>query len=207
MRRRFLVLLGAVLLIGGSVSTAVLVKGAERHVVKPEIPGTPYIDVISPRDGSKPRVNAVVVKVKVHNFKLAPAQFGRTPQLGEGLIRFSLNEVPDTVDESQSEEAASNPLGSGRVIGRSFDCARFSGPNGLLARRLDSVGQYSPATQPEIYYHNLPEGLYRLVITLAQNNAAPTPYHAVTHFRIEDTVASGSSSASDCPVAQRTSRS
>jgi hypothetical protein len=184
MRRRILVLLGAMLLVGGSVSTAVLVKGAERHVVLPEIPGTPYIEVISPRDGAKPRQNAVVVKVKVHNFTLAPTQFGKTPQLGEGLIRFSLNKVPDSVDESE-EEQANSPLGSGRVIGRSFDFPRFSGPNGLLAKRLDSEGSYSPATEPQIYYHNLPTGFFRIVITLAQNDGSPTPYHTVTHFRIE----------------------
>ena len=91
MRIRILALIGAVLLVGGAVATAVLVQGAERHVTKPDIPGTPYIDVISPRDGSKPRENSVVVKVKVHNFTLAPAQFGKTPQLGEGILRFSLN--------------------------------------------------------------------------------------------------------------------
>ena len=163
MRMRILTTLGAVLLVGGSVATAVLVKGAERHVVQPDIPGAPYIEVISPRDGAKPKSNAVVVKVKVHNFKLAPAQFGKAPQLGEGWIRFSLNKVPDTVDESEAEEAASNPLGSGRVIGRSFDFPQFAGPNGILAERLDSDGQYSPATEPQIYYHNLPEGLFRLV--------------------------------------------
>ncbi len=185
MRIRLLVWLGAALLFGGSVSAAVLVQGAERHVVKPDIPGTPYIDVISPRDGSKPRENAVVVRVKVHNFTLAPRQFGKTPQLGEGILRFSLNKVPDTVDESEAEDAASNPLGSGRVIGRSFDFPRFSGPNGILAERLHSEGQYSPATQPQIYYHGLPDGLFRVVITLAQNDGTATPYHAVTHFRIE----------------------
>jgi hypothetical protein len=185
MRTRILGFVGAVLLIGGSVSTAVLVKGAERHVVQPEIPGTPYIDVISPRDGSKPPVNAVVVKVKVHNFKLAPAQFGKAPQLGEGSIRFSLNKVPESVDESEAEAAASNPIGTGRVIGRSFDFPRYAGPNGILARRLGVEGQYSPATQPQIYYHNLPQGLFRIVVTLAQNDGTPTPYHAVTHFRIE----------------------
>ena len=184
MRTRILAALGALLLIGGTVSAAVLVKGAERHVVKPDIPGTPYIDVISPRDGAKPRQNAVVVKVKVHNFTLAPTQFGKTPQLGEGMIRFSLNKVPDSVDESE-EEAANSPLGSGRVIGRSFDFPRFSGPNGLLAKRLDSEGSYSPATEPQIYYHNLPTGFFRIVITLAQNDGSPTPYHTVTHFRIE----------------------
>jgi hypothetical protein len=185
MPTRILTLLGAVLLIGGSVATAALIKGAERHVVQPDIPGTPYIDVISPRDGAKPHSNSVVVKVKVHNFTLAPAQFGSQPQLGEGLLRFSLNKIPDAVDEAEAEAAASNPVGSGRVIGRSFDWPRFSGPNGLLAERLDAEGKYSPATLPQIYYHNLPDGLYRLIVTLAQNDATPTPYHAVTHFRIE----------------------
>jgi hypothetical protein len=185
MRMRLLGILGALLLIGGSVATAVLVKGAERHVVQPDIPGTPYIDVLSPRDGSKPKVNAVVVKVKVHNFKLAPAQFGKAPQLGEGMLRFSLNKVPDSIDQSQADAAASNPLSSGRVIGRSFDFPKFAGPNGILAARFDSQGQYSPATEPQIYYRNLPKGLFRLIITLSQNDGTPTPYHAVTHFRIE----------------------
>jgi hypothetical protein len=184
-RNRILIVLAATLLIGGSVASAVLVQGAERHVVTPEIPGTPYIDVISPRSGFKPRGDSVVARVKVHNFTLAPRQFGKTPQLGQGMLRFSLNKVPDDVDESEVEEAESNPLGSGRVIGRSFDEPRFAGPNGILAKRLDSVRKYSPATQPHIYYRNLPEGQYRLVITLAQNDGSPTPYHAVTHFRIE----------------------
>jgi hypothetical protein len=101
------------------------------------------------------------------------------------MLRFSLNKVPDTVDEDQLAAAESNPLSSGRVIGRSFDFAKFAGPNGLLAKRFDSEGQYSPATEPQIYYRNLPTGLFRLVITLAQNDGTATPYHAVTHFRIE----------------------
>ena len=96
MRIRILALVGALLLVGGSIAAAVLVQGAERHVTKPDIPGTPYLDVISPRDGSKPRENSVVVKVRVHNFTLAPSQFGKTPQLGEGILRFSLNKVPDS---------------------------------------------------------------------------------------------------------------
>lgn len=185
MRARIVAIVGAVLLIGGSVATAVLMEGAERHVVETEVPGEPYITVISPRDGSKPRGNAVVVKVKVHNFKLAPAQFGKAPQLAQGMLRFSLNKVPEKVDESEATEAETNPVGSGRVIGRSFDLPRFAGPNGLLARRLDAVKKYSPATLPQIFYRNLPEGLFRLVITLAHNDGSPTPYHAVSHFRIE----------------------
>jgi hypothetical protein len=182
---RALAALGAALLIAGSVAVALLMEGAERHVEKPAIPGTPYIDVISPRDGFKASGDSVVAKVRVHNFTLSPAQFGKAPQLGQGFIRFSLNKVPDSVDESEEEEAATNPLGSGRVIGRSFDFPRFSGPNGILAARLDAEGQYSPATLPQIYYRNLPEGFFRLIITLAQNDGTPTPYHTVTHFRIE----------------------
>jgi hypothetical protein len=185
MRTRILILLGGTLLVGGAVASAVLIKGAERHVIEPEVPGTPYIDVISPRDGSKPDEHSVVVKVRVHNFKLSPAKFGRPPELAQGHIRFSLNKTPEDVDESELEEAESNPIGAGRVIGRSFDFPQFSGPNGVLAERIGSAGKYSPATRPEIYYHSLPLGLYRLVITLARNDGTSTPYHAVTHFRIE----------------------
>jgi hypothetical protein len=185
MRARILTWLGGALLVGGAVASAVLIEGAERHVAEPEVPGTPYIDVISPRDGSKPDQNSVVAKVRVHNFELAPAAFGQAPELAEGHIRFSLNKIPEDVDESELEEAESNPVGSGKVIGRSFDFPQYSGPNGVLAERIGSAGKYSPATRPEIYYHSLPLGLFRLVITLARNDGTSTPYHAVTHFRVE----------------------
>ncbi len=182
MRMRILAIAGAVLLIGGSIAAAITVTGAERHVVKPVIPGTPYIDVLSPRNGEKPRANAVVVKVQIHNFTLAPQQFGKTPQLGEGILRFSLNKVPESASAKQLKRA-NNPLGSGRVVGRSFDFPRFAGANAMLARRVGSSG--SLATLPQIYYHNLPSGLYRLIIALAQNDGSATPYHTVTHLRIE----------------------
>ncbi|MEK6276940.1 MAG: hypothetical protein AABM29_02870 [Actinomycetota bacterium] len=185
MRARNLIYLAGALLVGGAVASAVLMKGAERHVVETEVPGEPYIDVISPRDGSKPEDNSVVVKVRVHNFKLAPAKFGEAPELGEGHIRFSLNKTPEDVDESELEEAATNPIGSGKVVGRSFDLPQYSGPNGTLAERIGSAEKYSPATLPEIYYHSLPVGLYRLVITLARNDGTSTGFHGVTHFRVE----------------------
>jgi hypothetical protein len=149
------------------------------------VPGQPSVEVLSPRDGSKQRQHSVVVKVRVRNFTLAPAHFEQPPELGEGHIRFSLNQVPTGVEESEEEEAAANPLGAGRAIGRSFDYPRFSGPNGVLARRTGSPGKYSPATAPEIYYTNLPEGSYRLIITLAHNDGTATPFHTVTHFRID----------------------
>jgi hypothetical protein len=185
MRRRILISLAGLMLVGGAVATSVLIQGEERHVVETEVPGAPYIDVISPRDGSKPDEHAVVVKVRVHNFKLAPAHFGRSPELAEGFIRFALKRVPEDVSEETLAEAESNPIGSGRVPGEPFDFPRYSGPNGELADQIGSAGAYSPATLPEIYYHGLKVGLYRLIITLARNDGTSTPYHAVTHFRIE----------------------
>jgi len=53
-----------------------------------------------------------------------------------------------------------------------------------VAERIGSAGSYSPATRPEIYYHDLRPGFYRLVITLAQNDGSTTPFHAVTNFQI-----------------------
>jgi len=125
-----------------------------------------------------------VVKSKIDNFKLAPRHFGGEPQLGEGNIRFALNRVPDCVEPAKLKRAEESPLGRGRLVGASLDFPRFSGPNGVLAERIGASGSYSPATRPEIYYHDLPAGFYRLVVTLAQNNGATTPYHAVTNFQI-----------------------
>jgi hypothetical protein len=147
-------------------------------------PGEPTVTVISPRNGARQESRAVVVKVRIHRFRLAPGRFGGEPQLGEGHLRFSLNRVPDCVDPVKLTRAEESPVGRGRLVGASFDFPRYSGPNGALAERIGSSGSYSPATRPEIYYHDLPAGFYRLVITLAQNNGSPTPYHAVTNFQI-----------------------
>ena len=150
------------------------------------VPGQPSVDIISPRNGARQTSHAVVVKATVENFRLAPRQFGRSPQLGEGHIRFSLNRVPDCVVPKKLLDAINSPLGNGRLTGASFDYPPFSGPNGVLAERIGSAGSYSPATRPEIFYHELPPGFYRLILTLAQNNGATTLFqsHAVTNFQI-----------------------
>jgi hypothetical protein len=147
-------------------------------------PTRPTVEVISPRNGARQESAAVVVKVRVRNFRLAPAHFGGEPRLGEGHLRFSLNRVPDCVDPVKLQRAEESPVGGGRLIGASFDFAAHSGPNGVLAERIGASGSYSPATRPEIYYHDLPTGFYRLVIVLAHNNGAATPHHAVTNFQI-----------------------
>ena len=146
--------------------------------------GQPAVEVISPRSGARQKSHAVVVKVRVHNFQLAPLHFGGEPQLHEGHLRFGLNRVPDCVDPVKLQRAIESPFGKGRLVGRSFDFPEYSGPNGVLAERIGSAGSYSPATRPEIYYHALPPGFYRLVITLVQNDGSTTPFHAVTNFQI-----------------------
>lgn len=167
----------ALILVGGE-------SGDSGDAEAEAVPGTPSVEIISPRNGARQRSHAVVVKVDVQNFRLAPADFGGEPELGKGHIRFSLNRVPDCVDPVKLERALNSAIGKGRLVGRSFDYARYSGPNGVLAERLDVAGSYSPATRPEIFYRGLLPGFYRLVVTLAQNNGTTTRHHAVTNFQI-----------------------
>jgi hypothetical protein len=148
------------------------------------VPGQPSVDIVSPRNGARQDSHAVVVMVKVENFHLSPRHFGGEPQLGEGHIRFSLKRVPDCVDPVKLLHAINSPIGNGRLVGRSFDYPQYSGPNGLLAERIGTAGSYSPATRPEIFYHGLLPGLYRLIVNLAQNSGSTTPTHAVTNFQI-----------------------
>lgn len=172
------IVVGAVLALGGG-------KDSTRAQAAPAmVPGEPTVSVISPRSGARQTSHAVVVKVKVRNFKLSARNFGGEPQLGEGHIRFGLNRVPDCVDPVKLQRAIDSPFGNGRLVGASFDFPEYAGPNGVLAERIGSAGSYSPATRPEIYYHELRPGFYRLVITLAQNDGSTTPFHAVTNFQI-----------------------
>lgn len=150
----------------------------------PPPPGEPSIEIVAPRNGAHQLSRSMVVKLRIANFRLAPASFGGEPLLGEGNVHFVLNAVPACVDPAELAQAMKSPLGRGRIIGPSFDYPRYSGPNGILAERIGSAGSYSPATRPEIYYHDLPPGFYRLVVVLAQNNGFPTAYHAVTNFTI-----------------------
>ncbi len=148
------------------------------------VPGQPSVEIVSPRNGARQSSHAAVVKVDVENFRLAPQHFGGEPELGEGNIRFSLKRVPDCVDPKKLADAIKSPIGNGRLVGASFDFPRYSGPNGVLAERIGTTGSYSPATRPEIFYRGLKPGFYRLVVNLAQNNGAPTQFHAVTNFQI-----------------------
>lgn len=185
MRRRNGILAGLAAVVIAVAAVALLVGGGnddtEAAVANP---GEPTVEIVSPRNGARQSARAVVVKAKVGAFELAPSAFGSEPQLGQGHLRFALNRVPDCVEPAKLERALESAIGRGRLVGRSFDFPRYAGPNGVLAERIGSAGSYSPGTRPEIYYHDLVPGLYRLVITLAENNGATTPFHAVTNFQI-----------------------
>jgi hypothetical protein len=180
--------LAALALTGVAVALAIVFGGSKdtgkaSAADEPET-GVPSVSIVSPRNGEVQQNHAVVVKVDLKNFELAPQHFGGEPELGEGNIRFSLNKVPNCVDPVKLKRALANPLGSERLKGASMDFPGHSGPNGALALRIGAESKYSPATRPEIYYHRLPPGFYRLTVTLAQNNLQTTPYHAVTNFQI-----------------------
>lgn len=178
----------ALVVTGAAVAAAIVFGGSKdsepAKAAVEAMPGEPQVSIVSPRNGEVQANHAVVVKVDLENFQLAPLNFGGEPELGEGSIRFSLNRVPNCVDPQKLQKAIDSPLGNGRLVGASMDFPRYSGPNGILAERIGTAGSYSPATRPEIYYHELPPGFYRLTVTLAQNNGATTPSHAVTNFQI-----------------------
>lgn len=180
--------LAALLLTGAAVAAAIVFGGTadstNAKAAVEAVPGEPTVSIVSPRNGEVQTNHSVVVKVDLQNFQLAPAHFGKEPELGEGSIRFSLRRVPDCVYPDKLAKAINSPLGTGRLKGASMDFPRFSGPNGILAEEIGTAGDYSPATRPEIFYHLLASGFYRLTVTLAQNNGATTPYHAVTNFQI-----------------------
>lgn len=180
--------MAAVGLAAAAVALALVFGGSESsdraQAEETDFPGQPTVEIISPRNGARQANRAVVAKVEVRNFQLAPRQFGAEPQLGQGHLRFSLKRVPDCVDPKKLEDAINSPVGKGRLVGRSFDYAEFAGPNGVLAEQIGSAGSYSPATRPEIFYHRLPPGFYRLVVNLAQNSGMTTQFNDVTNFQI-----------------------
>jgi len=180
--------LAAVALAAAAVALALIFGGhASSNTEQAEtsrVPGEPMVEIISPRNGARQTAHAAVVKVEVENFELAPGQFGGEPQLGEGHLRYSLNRVPDCVDPKKLQDAINSPIGKGRLVGKSFDYAKYAGPNGALAEQVGTAGSYSPGTRPEIYYHALPPGFYRLIVNLAQNNGTTTQVHDVTNFQI-----------------------
>jgi hypothetical protein len=184
--RGHLVILAA--LVAAAIAIALVLTtggdGSSAMAARAPVPGQPQIAFISPRNGARQHGRAVVVKVAIENFRLAPRHFGGEPLLGEGNLRFSLHRVPDCVYPAKLQRAIESPIGRERLQGASFDYPQYAGPNGVLGARIGASGAYSPATRPEIFYSAMRPGFYRLIATLAANDGSPTPYHAVTNFQI-----------------------
>jgi hypothetical protein len=75
----------AVLLAAAALAAAVAFGGRatpEPATAEARVPGEPSVEIISPRNGARQTSHAVVVKVAVENFELAPRQLGGEPQLG-----------------------------------------------------------------------------------------------------------------------------
>jgi hypothetical protein len=180
--------LAALVLTGAAVALAIVFGGGKdtehAKAATGAETGEPTVSIVSPRNGEVQPNHAVVVKVDLENFQLAPHNFGREPELGEGNLRFSLNRVPNCVNPKSLANALNSPLGNERLKGASMDFPEHAGPNGILAEREGTAGRSSPATRPEIFYHALPPGFYRLIVSLAQNNGATLPFHDVTNFQI-----------------------
>src|ERR1700741_1574443 len=157
MRRRIAILATLAAAALGTLLAVSLAGGdGDADTERVTLPGEPGVEIVSPRNGARQTSRSVVVKVDVRNFSLAPRRFGGEPRLGEGHLRFALNRVPDCVDPAKLKRAEESPLGRGRLIGASFDFARYAGPNGVLAERIGSSGRYSPGTGPGSYYRATP---------------------------------------------------
>jgi hypothetical protein len=180
--------LAALVLTGAAVALAIVFGGGKdterAKAAAGAETGEPTVSIVSPRNGEVQPNHAVVVKVDLENFQLAPQNFGDEPELGEGSLHFALKRVPNCVNPEKLAKALNSPLGKERLRGASMDFPEHSGPNGILAEHEGLAGSYSPATRPEIFYRDLPPGFYRLIVTLAQNNGATLPFHDVTNFQI-----------------------
>jgi len=106
----------------------------------------PSVSFVRPDDGAGV-ASTVTAEVALENFELDRSSFGRTNAEGKGNLHFSLD-------------------------GGRFDDPTHAGPNGSLAFRLGTDGQYSPALAPTITYARLPPGEHTLRVELAENDHA-----------------------------------
>ena len=104
----------------------------------------PTIEFVTPKNGAT-LSGAVTAKVKFTNFRINPQAVGQAPRPGEGHLHFTMD-------------------------GGKYDFPKYSGANGLIAKKLGVTGHYSPALAPKITYKGLPPGKHVLVVNLANNN-------------------------------------
>jgi hypothetical protein len=104
----------------------------------------PGVKLLSPKGGAK-TASTITATVSLTNFHIAPNAVGQAPRPGQGHLHFKMDEGK-------------------------FDYPKYSGPNGLIAKKLGVTGHYSPALAPKITYKHLPKGRHVLEVYLANNN-------------------------------------
>lgn len=117
------------------------------------------VSFTEPTDGSTTS-DTVTAEVELEGFEVNADQVGKAAREGEGHIHFSMD-------------------------GGEYDYPKYSGANGMLAEDLGVDGKYSPATEPQITYENLPPGEHTLEVALANNDHSDTGVSATTTFTVE----------------------
>ena len=119
----------------------------------------PTVKFLTPKNESS-QSGTVKATVKLTNFQIAPQAVGQAPRPGQGHLHFKMDEGK-------------------------FDFPKYSGPNGLIAKKLGVTGHYSPALAPKITYKNLPPGKHELEVYLANNNHTNVGIEAKVEFRVK----------------------
>ena len=102
----------------------------------------------------------VTATVHVTNFQLDPKAVGKAPVPGKGHLHFSMD-------------------------GGKFDYPKYSGANGLLAKKLGVTGKYSPSVTPTIKYKGLPKGKHTISVQLANNDHSNAGASAKVTFKVK----------------------
>jgi len=102
----------------------------------------------------------VTATVHLTNFTLDPKDVGKPPKPGKGHLHFSMD-------------------------GGKFDYPKYSGANGLLAKKLGVTGKYSPSVTPTIKYRGLPKGKHTVSVQLANNDHSNAGASAEVTFKVK----------------------
>jgi hypothetical protein len=160
-RIRLLPLLAAALAIAGCGSSSDDSGSTQRS----QAPGAPTagkpkgeVRIVTPKSGAKTS-STLHVRVALKHFKIAPGAVGQAPRPGEGHLHFTMD-------------------------GGKYDFPKYSGANGLIAKKLGVTGHYSPALAPKITYKGLPPGKHVLVVNLANNNHTTVGVKATVAFTL-----------------------
>jgi len=124
-------------------------------------PSGPKIGVTFTKPTPREKVGTTVTAtVHVTNFKLDPKAVGKPPQPGHGHLHFSMD-------------------------GGKFDYPKYSGANGVLAKKLGVTGKYSPSVTPTIKYKGLPKGKHTISVQLANNDHSNAGASAKVDFKVK----------------------